>query len=68
MPTDALRDTWLAFQKEHGCSVDRMLCRPALRAEFLHSARLATGIEDEETLLWGTVGLRKKKALPAVLK
>ena len=56
------------FQREHGCSVDRMLCRPALRQEFLAAARAVCGCDDEETILWDTVNLRKKKSLPAVLK
>lgn len=68
MDTDALRDTWLMFQRDHGCSIDRMLCRPSLREEFLSAARLATAIGDEETLLWGLVTLRKRKSLPSVLK
>lgn len=68
MNDNALRDTWLMFQREHSCSVDRMLCRSSLRAEFLSAARLATGVHDEETLLWGIVSLRKNKSLPSVLK
>ena len=68
MNLTALRDAWLMLQCEHGCSVDRMLCRPSLRAEFLAAAALATQIQDEETLLWATVGMRKKKSLPSVLK
>lgn len=51
MNTDALRDTWLLFQREHNCSIDRMLCDPALRGEFLVTARQATGANDEESLL-----------------
>ena len=64
----ALRDTWLMFQRENGCSVDRMLCRPALRKAFLESAALATKCTNEEELLWTVVGLRKNKSLPSVLK
>lgn len=60
-----LLHTWLMFQKEHHpISIDRMLCRPTARNAFLASARLATGIADEETVLWGLVALRKKKAIP----
>ncbi len=68
MNKDALKDTWTMFQREHGISVDRMLCRPDLRAEFVEGARLATGELDEEQLLWGVVQLRKSKKLPSVLK
>tara|TARA_R110002072_G_scaffold303099_1_gene493397 strand:- start:97910 stop:98116 length:207 start_codon:yes stop_codon:yes gene_type:complete len=64
----ALRDTWLMFQREQGCSVDRMLCRPELREEYIAAARTVCGCNDEETILWNTVNLRKKKTLPSVLK
>jgi hypothetical protein len=64
----ALRDVWLLFQREHRCSVDRMLCRPTFRTEFLAAAALVTQCDDEETLLWAIVGLRKKKVLPSVMK
>ncbi len=64
----ALRDTWLMFQREHSCSVDRMVCRPALRDEFLAAAALVANCDDEETLLWAVVGLRKNKRLPSVMK
>jgi len=62
-----LLDTWLMFQKEHPISIDRMLCRPEVRNAFLTSARLATGLADEESILWGIVSLRKKKSIPKVL-
>lgn len=68
MNIDALLDTWLMFQREHQCSVDRMLCRPEYRNAFLHSARLVAGVDDEESLLWAVVNLRKKRSLPAVMK
>ena len=68
MNLDALRDTWLMFQREHGCSVDRMLCNPQFREEFLAAAGRVVGCDDEETVLWGIVSLRKKKTLPSVLK
>jgi len=45
-----------------------MLCRPVLRQEFLTAARTVCGCDDEEMILWNTVGLRKKKALPSMLK
>ena len=59
-----LLDTWMEFHKEHPISIDRMLCRPAARGAFLDSARLATGLVDEEDILWQLVSLRKKKAIP----
>ena len=61
---EPLLDSWASFQKEHRCSVDRMLCRPSLRNAFLDAARLATRLEDEKQLLWGVVNLRKRKSLP----
>lgn len=60
-----LRDTWLTFQQEYRCSIDRMLCRPALRSEFLEAARLATDSDDEESILWELMSLRKRKELSA---
>jgi hypothetical protein len=58
-----LNDAWQMFKKEHKCSVDRMLCNPFLRNEFLATARPVTGIQDEETILWAVVNLRKAKRL-----
>ena len=66
--TDALRDTWLMFQREHDCSIDRMLCDPLLRQQYLDAAQQATGISDEQALLWRTVNLRKRKQLPARMR
>jgi len=63
-----LRDTWVMFQREHHCSIDKMLCSPDLRNEFIDAAKLATGVDDENTLLWTLVGLRKKKLLSSNLK
>jgi len=60
-----LRDTWLMFKREHQCSIDRMLCSPVLRAEFLEAAKSATGVPDEEALLWELMSLRKRKELSA---
>jgi hypothetical protein len=34
MSMTELRDTWLMFQREHRCSVDRMLCNPDLRTNI----------------------------------
>lgn len=68
MNRDALRDTFLMFQREHGCSLDRMICDPAMRSEFLAAATVATGCQNEHELLWTLVGLRKRKTLPSVLK
>lgn len=65
MDTNALRDTWLMFEREHKCSVDRMVCDPVLRAEFLASAKLVTGSDNENEILWGLFSLRKRKALKA---
>ncbi len=45
------------------CSV-----RPRIEELFLEAARLVVGVDDEETILWAVVNLRKKKSLPAVMK
>ncbi len=68
MNTNDLRDTWLMFQRERECSVDRMLCDPALRNDFLAAAAVATSCDEELTILWSVLRLRKNKILPAKLK
>ncbi len=64
MPSDRLRDTWLMFQREHQCSLDRMLCNPLLRNQLLEAAQAVMPSADEEQILWSLVSLRKKKTLP----
>lgn len=44
--------------------IDRMLCSPALRSEFLNAARQVIPASDEEDILVSLLRLRKKKALP----
>lgn len=66
MKADALRDTWLMFEREHRCSIDKMLCSPVLREEFLAAARHAAECDDEQAILWELMGLRKKKQLKHV--
>lgn len=68
MNRNALRDTWIMFQREHGCSIDKMLCNPDLRNEFVAEARLVADSKDEYELLWGLVGLRKRNLLPRNVK
>ena len=51
------------FQREHRCSIDRMLCSPTLRSEFVREALPMTGARDEEELLWELMRLRKNKTL-----
>lgn len=53
---------------QHHCPIDKMSGNPELRSEFLTAATQATGCTDEQQLLWSLVALRKKKALPSVLK
>ena len=62
----ALQDTWTMFRREHECSVDRMVCDPVLRSEFLESVRGICGTDDEFTILWTAMNLRKAKSLGAV--
>lgn len=64
MSTEHLRDTWLMFKRERACSIDRMLCSPELRNEFLAAARQLVPAADEEETLWSLVRLRKNKSLP----
>lgn len=68
MNLDALADTWRMFQREHRCSVDRMLCAPELRSAFVEAAAVATGIADEAEILWSLMGLRKRKMLTSTAK
>jgi hypothetical protein len=51
------------FKREHRCSIDRMLCSPTLRSEFVREALPMTGARDEEELLWELMRLRKNKTL-----
>lgn len=64
MSTESLRDLWLMFQREHQCSLDRMLCNPVLRKQLLDAAHVVMPNTDEEQILWSLVSLRKKKTLP----
>jgi len=64
MNSQDIRDVWLMTQRVHGCSVDRMLCSPKLRNEFLADVRQLNSSADEENTLWSLVRLRKNKSLP----
>lgn len=64
MSAGILRDVWLMFKREHNCSIDRMLCSPGLRNEFLAAVRQVVVDADEEDTLWSLVQLRKNKLLP----
>lgn len=66
MNQGSLKDTWLAFRKEHQRSIDRMFCSPDLRSAFVASAKVATKSDDEGAILWELMGLRKNKDLNAV--
>lgn len=65
MNSDALKDTWVYFQQEHSCSIDKMLCNPALRNEFLAAARLVADCDDEYQILWGWLGFGKRSCCQA---
>ena len=59
-----LIESWRMFQREHGSiSVDRMICDPTLRAEFLSSAKANATESEEKQILWELMGLRKRKEL-----
>jgi hypothetical protein len=64
MPPDALRDLWLMFQRDRRCSIDRMLCSPDLRDDFVTAARQIAPLAEEEELLTALLRLRKNKTLP----
>lgn len=69
MNDDSLRDHWLAFQRDRKCSIDRMLCDPELRQEFLSTVRLSDDCsDDEQTILWQLVSLRKRRLVPPRLR
>jgi len=61
-----LLDTWLSFKHSNACSIDRMLCDPNLRRNFLEFARRDIDRNDEFEILWSLVSLRKRKAIPKV--
>ena len=63
MDVNALRDVWRMFKREHRCSIDRMLCNPTLRSQFVSEAVPMTGARDKEELLWALMRLRKNKTL-----
>lgn len=64
MADQTLRDLWLTFQREHQCSLDRLLCNPVLRSEFLIVAKPMVPSSTEEQILWSIISLRKRKTLP----
>lgn len=64
MNDQPLTDCWTMFQREHNSiSVDRMVCDPKLRKEFLDQVRGVFPEDDEQTVLWTLMGLRKGKKL-----
>lgn len=63
MTNTQLREVWLEFERLNKCSVDRMLCDPLLRSRYLSLVRRELADDDEFSVLWHTVGLRKKKSL-----
>lgn len=56
--------SWRMFQREHGSiSVDRMICDPKLRDEFLEAVKPSATEVEEKQILWDLMGLRKRKEL-----
>jgi len=51
MDRQALLDCWTMFRRERDVSVDRMICDPELRSQFLAEAMNACGSEDEQQIL-----------------
>lgn len=59
-----LIESWRMFKREHeSISVDRMICNPKLRAEFLGTAKPNATETEEKKILWELMGLRKSKEL-----
>lgn len=58
---ELFRTLWDEFHKKHGCSADKMICTPVLRAKFLVEWRVRFGPEREEKILLGLLKLRKQK-------
>jgi hypothetical protein len=52
---------WKSFQAAHGCSVDRMVCEPTIRCDFLQKVRAETTFSDEGEILWLVMNARKAK-------
>ena len=64
MNKNNLLDCWIMFSRDNdNLSVDRLVCKPDLRKEFLESAAKVCGCDDEQTILWALMGLRKNKTL-----
>lgn len=54
---------WTTFKEIHKCSVDRMVCDPALRRKFLDVVCAQTNISDERHVLWTVMNSRKAKRM-----
>jgi len=66
MNEQALIGTWQMFQRDHDVSInriDRMLCDPDSRNNFLTSVRSVCGEASEKEILWKLMGLRKRKTI-----
>ena len=61
MDKRALFDCWKMFQREHDISIDRLVCDPQLRQDFVQSAALVCGCFAEQEILWTLMGMRKDK-------
>ncbi|AWM35599.1 hypothetical protein GobsT_67250 [Gemmata obscuriglobus] len=61
-----LIESYRVMLKSHpvDCSVDRILCDPELRAEFLELVRARAGERCEFDVLHGLNNLRKRSRLP----
>jgi len=64
MDKKALLDCWVMFSRAHEITVDRLVCDPKLRDEFVAHAARVCGSSDEEEILWALMGLRKQKKIP----
>ena len=60
---ETLTGTWHMLRRGHSCSVDRMLCAPTLRADLLSVVNSVCECDDERTIPWNIVNLRKRKSL-----
>lgn len=61
MNEQSLSECWEMFHREYSVSVDKMICDPQLRQEFIESAQSACKCTDEQEILWTLMSLRKQK-------
>lgn len=64
MSDDILIEVYGQMRRTRGCSVDKLLCDPEDRTEFLTEVRRRLGDIPEAHLLQRIINLRKRSKLP----